>query len=76
MVKLGIVALLALLAAALWYAIGIWNAVDTDPLPAGLVIAAVLGVLFSLLVGGGLSALMIYSNRRGYDEKAGEKHRD
>jgi hypothetical protein len=28
------------------------------------------GVLFSLLVGGGLMALVFYSSRAGYDDKA------
>ena len=64
--------MLVLLAGSLWYAIGIWNAVDSDPLPPGLMIAMVLGSLFSLLVGVGLTALMIYSNRRGYDDRANE----
>jgi len=29
------------------------------------------GVLFSLLVGGGLMALVFYSNRHGYDDLSG-----
>ena len=30
--------------------------------------ALILGVLFSLIIAGGLAALLIFSNRRGYDE--------
>ncbi|MBL8687817.1 MAG: hypothetical protein JNL04_01885 [Rhodospirillaceae bacterium] len=33
-------------------------------------IALILGVIFSLGVGGGLMALVFVSSRRGYDEKA------
>jgi uncharacterized integral membrane protein len=72
--KLGITvlvaALLALLVAALWFAYGLWTAVETEPLPAGLYVALVLGVLFSILVGSGLMALVFYSSRYGYDERA------
>src|SRR5262245_55287065 len=71
MAKLGIVALLALLGAALWYAIGLWNAVETGPMPPELYVALTLGVLFSLVVGIGLMALVFYSSRRGYDDQAG-----
>lgn len=77
MAKLGIAVLLVLLGAALWFAFGVWTAVDTGPMPAGLYVAMGLGALFSLLVGCGLMALMFYSSRRGYDERAaGERHRD
>jgi hypothetical protein len=70
MAKLGIIALLALLGVAIWYAYGMWTAVDTEPLPATLYLAMALGALFSLLVGGGLMALLFYSSRHGYDEHA------
>ncbi len=75
MAKLAIIALLALLGAALWYAVGIWIAVDTEPMPPELYVALVLGVLFSLVVGCGLMALMFYSSRRGYDDQAGGPRR-
>lgn len=67
---LGVLALLALLAASLWYAYGLWNAVDAPDMPAGLYVAMALGVLFSIAVGSGLMALVFYSSRRGYDERA------
>ena len=47
-----------------------WSyAVGTDDPLAGYV-AMALGVVFSLLVGVGLMALMFYSSRAGYDEPA------
>ena len=67
---LGVVTLLALLAASIWYAWGLWNAVDAPDMPAGLYAAMILGVLFSIVVGCGLMALVFYSSRRGYDERA------
>ena len=75
MAKLGVVALLALLGAALWYAVGIWTAVETEPMPPELYVALALGVLFSLVVGIGLMALMFYSSRHGYDDQAGGPRR-
>jgi hypothetical protein len=73
---LGLLALFALLAASLYYAYGLWVAVDAPDMPAGLYVAMVLGVLFSIVVGSGLMALVFYSSRRGYDERAsGGDHR-
>ena len=47
-----------------------WNSTaGTDVPPAGYA-AMALGVLFSLLVGVGLMALVFYSSRAGYDEPA------
>jgi hypothetical protein len=72
--KLGIAtllgALLALLAASVYYAYGLWNAVETEALPPGLWVALIGGVAFSLLVGCGLMALVFYSSRHGYDDEA------
>jgi hypothetical protein len=36
--------------------------------PASGYVALVLGVVFSLVVGAGLMALVFYSSRKGYDE--------
>ena len=78
--KLGIVvlmgSLLALLGASLWYAFGLWFALEDADIPVGLYVAMVLGSLFSLLVGGGLMALVFYSSRHGYDERASPERRD
>ena len=67
---LGLLSLLVLLAASLYYAYGLWVAVDAPDMPAGLYVAMGLGVLFSVVVGAGLMALVFYSSRRGYDERA------
>jgi hypothetical protein len=44
-----------------------WTSTDTD-VPASGYIAMALGVMFSLVVGVGLMALVFYSSRKGYDE--------
>ena len=67
---LGVLALLAMLGASLYYAYGLWLAVDAPDMPAGLYVAMGLGVLFSIVVGAGLMALVFYSSRHGYDDRA------
>jgi hypothetical protein len=64
-----IVPLLALLGAALWFAINAWMS-TAGPMPVDGYIAMGLGIAFSLVVGCGLMALMFYSSRRGYDAAA------
>jgi|SRR4051812_25655234 hypothetical protein len=44
-----------------------WTSTDSD-VPASGYIAMALGVIFSLVVGVGLMALVFYSSRKGYDE--------
>jgi TRAP-type C4-dicarboxylate transport system permease small subunit len=44
-----------------------WTSTDTS-VPASGYVALVLGVVFSLVVGAGLMALVFYSSRKGYDE--------
>ena len=44
-----------------------WFSTDHDVPESGYV-ALVLGVVFSLVVGAGLMALVFYSSRKGYDE--------
>ena len=62
--------LFALLAVALWFAGAAWMQFTGDiPLYGWFAIAG--GVIFSLLVGGGLMALVFYSNRHGYDDLSG-----
>jgi TRAP-type C4-dicarboxylate transport system permease small subunit len=46
-----------------------WTSTDTS-VPASGYIALVLGVVFSLVVGVGLMALVFYSSRKNYDEPA------
>jgi hypothetical protein len=66
-----LVALFGILAVASWYAAQAWISVDGPPMPATGYVAMTLGVVFSLLVGCGLMALLFYSSRHGYDERAG-----
>jgi len=61
-------ALFAMLAAAAWYAAGAWTKVDGPDMPLAGYFAMALGVVFSLVVGVGLMALVFYSSRYGYDE--------
>ena len=70
--------LLLMLAAAGWYASRAWTALSGPPMPATGYIAMMLGVVFSLVVGCGLMALLFYSNRYGYDEphRAEDVHRE
>lgn len=63
-----IVPLLVILAAALWFAAGAWVSVSGPPMPASGYLAMILGIVFSLIIGCGLMALLFYSSRHGYDE--------
>jgi hypothetical protein len=66
-----IVALFALLALAVWFAAAAWERLGGDAIPFYGYVAIVGGVLFSLLIGGGLMALVFYSSRHGYDDLGG-----
>src|SRR5215471_11988795 len=61
--------LLGLLALAAWVGYRLWILVDID-MPAWAWAALAFGVSLSLLVGFGLMALLFYSSRMGYDERA------
>jgi len=63
-----VAALVAILAAALWYAASAWLAVAGPPMPTVGYVAMALGIILSLVVGCGLMALLFYSSRHGYDE--------
>jgi formate hydrogenlyase subunit 3/multisubunit Na+/H+ antiporter MnhD subunit len=63
-----VVPLFAILAAALWFAARAWTQINGPPMPAIGYVAMTLGVIFSLLVGFALMALLFYSSRHGYDE--------
>jgi len=65
-----IAALMALLGASVYYAWGLWAALPAADMPGWLYAAMAGGVLFSVVVGGGLMALVFYSSRAGYDERA------
>ena len=66
-----IVPLLALLALSIWFAVAAWVRLGGEPIPFYGYVAIAGGVLFSLLVGGGLMALVFYSSRHGYDDLSG-----
>ncbi len=69
-----IVPLLALLALSVWFAAAAWAHLGGDAIPFYGYVAIAGGVLFSLLVGGGLMALVFYSSRHGYDDLSGGDH--
>jgi hypothetical protein len=62
-----IAALMGLLGLTLWAAYRQWILVDVD-VPAWAWISLAFGAFLSILVGGGLMALIFYSSRKGYDE--------
>ena len=69
MAKLGIAALVALLGGALWMMVSsLRHFSGGESMPTSGVVAMWLGIIFSLVVGVGLMALVFYSNRRGHDE--------
>jgi hypothetical protein len=59
--------LLILFVAACLVAFIGWNSTDVQ-MPAWGYVTMALGIVFSLVVGVGLMALLFYSNRAGYDE--------
>ncbi len=61
--------LLAVLALSTWYAARSF-ALEGPDMPWELYLAMALGILFSVLIGCGLMALVFYSSRHGYDEAA------
>lgn len=60
--------LLVLACGVAWY---VWSALDGVSMSIHGYIALGLGVILSLLVGGGLMALVFFSARRGYDDIEG-----
>ena len=69
-VLLVIAPLFALLGLSVWFAVSAWGHIGGDAIPLYGYVAIAGGVLFSLLVGGGLMALVFYSSRHGYDDEA------
>jgi hypothetical protein len=62
-----ILALLGFLAAAIFYAIHGWNSVAAVGIPPMGWVFLAAGIVVTLLVGGGLMALLFYSSRKGRD---------
>ena len=65
-----VVSLFVILGAAIWWAVALWMSVEGPPMPLAGHVAMWLGIVFSLVIGCGLMALMFFSSRRGYDERA------
>jgi hypothetical protein len=63
---IAIAAMGVILGAAIWFMFYGWNLADGQIDTNGY-IALGLGVLLSMVLGGGLMALLFWSNRKGYD---------
>ena len=63
-----VVFLAALLIAAAWYAYDGFVIGGDATVSMHAYIAMALGIFFSIVIGGGLMALLFFSSRRGYDE--------
>lgn len=66
------IALFGILAMSGWYAAKAWTSIAGPPMPAGGYVAMIMGVIFSVALGCGLMALVFYSSRHGYDERASQ----
>jgi cation transporter-like permease len=67
-----VIALFALLALSVWFAAYGWTHLGGgEPVPSYGYVAIAGGVVVSLVVGGGLMALVFYSSRHGYDDLSG-----
>ena len=63
-----VAALVTILAVSGWYAARAWISISGPPMPTAGYVAMGLGIVFSLVIGCGLMALLFYSSRHGYDE--------
>jgi hypothetical protein len=77
-----VLSLAVMLVAAVWFSFHVWTSVGADASAGGGgamngngVAALVIGGIGSLVLGGGLMALVFFSARRGYDEAADLKSR-
>jgi hypothetical protein len=71
-----IAVMLAILAGAGYVAYQGWTVVEGE-MPTSLHVAMWLGIIFSIVVGSGLMALLFYSHRKGFDARAaGEREPD
>ena len=74
-----ILVLLLMLGAAVGFSYHVWTSVGADADGGGTmngngVAALIIGGIGTLVLGGGLMALVFYSSRRGYDDAADLKH--
>jgi len=70
-----VIVLLGLLIAAAAFAVRSWTSIEGPPLPEVGYVAMTIGVVFSLMIGIALMALLFYSSRHGYDERASRNTR-
>jgi hypothetical protein len=61
--------LLAILIAAVWFAVDMWLTIEGPDMPVHGYVALAAGAILSLAVGIGLMSLLFYSRRHGYDER-------
>jgi hypothetical protein len=62
-----VIVLAGFLAAAIAYAVYGWNRLGDVGIPAMGWVFLIAGIVFTVVVGGGLMALMFYSSRKGRD---------
>ena len=67
-----IAALVGMLGVALLVTLLMWFDIDDTEISIHGIIALVLGVVFSLGIGGGLMFLVFYSSRHGHDDGIGQ----
>jgi len=73
MSKLGIIVAALLSAAAMAVAYSAWQSLAEVEMSTSGYVAMTLGALATLAVGVGLMTLLFWSNRKGYDERAGAR---
>ncbi len=75
-IALLVLALAVMLLGAIYVSFTEWTSIGGDSGMNGIGVGALIGgAIGSLVVGGGLMALMFYSSRRGYDDAADPKTR-
>jgi len=62
---------IALLGASVFMAVQVWNGLRDVELSTTAYIGMAIGTVATLGLGGGLMALVFYSSRHGYDDRAG-----
>ena len=65
-----LIPLVVILGIAVWAGFALWRMMPDAGVSGHGYLAMTLGIFFSFLVGGGLMALVFYSNRKGYDDAA------
>ena len=64
---IAIIVLAGFLAGGIYYAVYTWNEMAGTPMPLLGWVYMAMGAFFTLLLGGGLMALLFYSSRKGKD---------